>query len=179
MNTNRTKDSRGLVRHLLVMSGIKVHEQISDKNLPLVFYSRMFLVYRTRLPVSEHTPRACRYTLSRIRPSVGAGEGVGGQGVKPHMGGGLPRNYEVIGDICESSFNPFVLSDEYARAVPKRADDVPMLVVASRGREIRFDDAFGQKGNRYSRSFACESSLALVRDVIYDKYTLPRNDRIL
>lgn len=54
-----------------------------------------------------------------------------------------------------------------------------MLVVAPSGREIRFDDAFGQKGNRYSRSFACESSLALVRDVIYDEYTLPRNDRTL
>lgn len=85
------------------------------------------------------------------------------------MGGGLPRNYEVIGDICESSFNPFVLSMNMQERHRNEPTMFPMLVVAPSGREIRFDDASSIPGVRKGEgidipglSFACESGLVLV-----------------
>lgn len=87
---------------------VRVHEmhgEIWDKN---IYGNARCSIYtytvRARLFPNTHHVRVdthCpRHTLLPELSHV-----LGGGGAR-----GLPRNYEVIGDICESSFNPYVLS---------------------------------------------------------------------
>lgn len=80
----------------------------------------------------------------------------------------IPRNYKVIGDICESSFNPFVPSMNMQKRCQNEPTMLPYARRRFKRREIRFTDVSSFRARQIDvPDLLSANSESLVRGAIY------------